>query len=165
MKPLIHAAALLVLLGTAPAGAQPRDGAPAHRGAGDGPQAMMARLNLTDAQKEQIEKLRTEHQRKNIEVQSKIRLARLDMRELTRAENPDRTAIEKKTRAVHDLDLQMKMNRIDHMFAVRAVLTPEQRKQWKDEMPDRRPMGRGRGAGRGDGSGPHGCCGGHPGVE
>lgn len=146
MKSIV-AAALAALLCSQPALAQPGPaGTGQGRGArGEGPRAVMAKLNLDDVQKEKIEKLRTEMQRKNIETQSKIRLARIDMRELMRAENPSRSAIEKKMRAVSDLELDLKLVRLDHMLAVREVLTPEQRKIWKDEMRDARWEGRGRG--------------------
>jgi Spy/CpxP family protein refolding chaperone len=149
MKPIV-AAALAALLFTQPALAQPAPaGAGQGRGArGDGARAVMAKLNLNDVQQEKIEKLRTEMQRKNIETQSKIRLARVDMRELMRAENPSRSAIEKKIRAVSDLELELKITRLDHMLAVREVLTPEQRKTWKDGMRDARWENRGRGGRR-----------------
>jgi Spy/CpxP family protein refolding chaperone len=97
-------------------------------------QEMKAKLNLTEQQETQMQKLRFDLEKKQTTVQSKIKLLRIDMKELIAAENPDRNAIEKKMKEVSDLQLQEKMNGLDHLFAVKAILTPEQQKIWKQHM-------------------------------
>lgn len=96
---------------------------------------MAEKLNLTDQQKEQIRKLRTDMQRTRIEQSAKVRLARLDMRELMAADSPDRSAIERKMREVSDLELKLKMAQLDNHLAVQKILTPEQRKIWRENAP------------------------------
>jgi Spy/CpxP family protein refolding chaperone len=88
------------------------------------------KLNLTDEQKKSIEKLRIEMQKKNIPLHSQIQLARLEIREQMISEKPDRAKIEKSMKQVSDLEFQLKMNQLDHLFAVRSLLTPEQLKNW-----------------------------------
>jgi Spy/CpxP family protein refolding chaperone len=98
------------------------------------PRAQMAeKLNLTDQQKLDMQKLRIEMQRKNIPLQSQIRLARLEIQQLMLADKPDRAKLEKWMREVSDLQLQIKLNGLDHMFAMKNLLTPEQQKLWKEQ--------------------------------
>jgi Spy/CpxP family protein refolding chaperone len=106
------------------------------RGEGQMPRhgAMMEMLKLTDQQKGQMEKLRTELEKKQVTVHGRIAVLRVEMKELFQAENPDRNAIEKKMKEVSDLQHQLKVNGLDHMFAVKGILTPEQQKTWKEHM-------------------------------
>jgi Spy/CpxP family protein refolding chaperone len=90
-------------------------------------------LNLSDAQKKDFAKLRIEMARKNTPLQSQIRLARLEIQQAMLADKPDRAQIEKSMRQVSDLQLQIKLNGLDHLFAMKNVLTPEQLKIWKDQ--------------------------------
>jgi Spy/CpxP family protein refolding chaperone len=115
----------------------------------DGPRGQRASfvkdLQLTDAQEGQFKKLQLDHQRKQTQTESKITLARLDLRELFQADKPDRGAIEKGMRAVSDLQFQAKTNHLDHWFAVYNILTPEQQVTWKEHFEGRgfdgtRPM-------------------------
>ena len=116
-------------------------------------QEMKAKLNLTEAQETQMQKLRFELEKKQTTVQSKIKLLRIDIKELFAAENPDRNAIEKKSKEVSDLQLQEKLNVLDHMFTVKGILTPEQQKIWKQHMkqmgPEMKERMMGRMMGRG----------------
>ena len=100
------------------------------------------KLNLTDQQKKEMQNLRIELQRKNIPLQSQVRLARLEIQQLMAAEKPEKGKIEKWMKEVSDLQLQMKLNGVNHMFAVRAILTPEQLKEWKDGRHSGMGMGR-----------------------
>jgi Spy/CpxP family protein refolding chaperone len=105
---------------------------------GDGPKdfhgGIMAKLNLTEDQQAQIDKLRLELQKKQVTLRSKIDVARLEIKELFGAVSPDKAAIEKKMKEVSELQLQEKLNGLDHLFAVKAILTPEQQKLWKEHM-------------------------------
>jgi Spy/CpxP family protein refolding chaperone len=95
---------------------------------------MMEELKLTDAQKGQMEKLRTELEKKQVAVQGRIAVLRVELKELFQAENPDRGAIEKKMKEVSDLQHQLKVNGLDHLFAVKGILTADQQKLWKQHM-------------------------------
>lgn len=126
---------LALLLGGAAAIAQPGPGPAARRPAGPAMRhQLMERLNLTDQQKDQIAKLRADFQKKMIAQRAKVQSLRVDMRTEIGSDNPDRATIEKISRNINDVQGQMKLDRIDHLFAVKAVLTPEQQKTFKDEM-------------------------------
>ena len=92
------------------------------------------KLKLSDQQEAQIRKLRVQFQKNQVQVHSQIRMARLDLKELFLAEKLERDAIEKTVRAISGLEQQAKLSRIDHLFAVYEILTPEQRKLWKKHM-------------------------------
>lgn len=102
----------------------------------------MERLNLTDEQKKQMQKLQLDLEKKNTPIQSQIKLARLDIREQMMADKPDKARIEKSMKQVSDLQLQVKMNGLDHMFSVRGILTPEQLKNWHGMGPGGQQMQR-----------------------
>jgi Spy/CpxP family protein refolding chaperone len=61
------------------------------------------------------------------------------VKELFAAASPDKGAIEKKMKEVSELQFQEKVNGLDHLFAVRAMLTPEQQKLWKELMKNAGP--------------------------
>jgi Spy/CpxP family protein refolding chaperone len=135
MKRLIVVAMVVGL--TFCAGAQPGPGSGAGRGPRPQRAELLKELNLTDQQMSQITKLRLDMEKKQVAGQSKIRMARIELRELMQVDTPDRTAIEKKLKEVSDAQHQLKLNMVDHMFAVRALLTPEQQKTWKKHMAGR----------------------------
>ena len=96
--------------------------------------SLKADLNLTAAQEKDLQKLRIDLEKKQTQIQSKIRMERLDLKGLFLADNPDRAAIEKGMRTVSDLQFQLKVNRLDHWYAVKSILTPEQQKIWKEKI-------------------------------
>ncbi len=104
------------------------------RGARQDRMAMAEKLNLSEKQQSQMDKLRIDKQKKQVALQGKIRLLRVEIQELYLPENPDRNAIEKKMKEVSDLQHQAKVAALDHMFAVRTILTPEQQKLWKQHV-------------------------------
>jgi Spy/CpxP family protein refolding chaperone len=156
----VLAVLLMVALVTAAFGQQPGMG----EGRGPGPQAgerpmdmhkgIMAKLNLNEDQQAQMEKMHLDLQKKQVALRSKIEIAHLEVKELFGATSPDKGAIEKKMKEVSELQLQQKINGLDHLFAVKAILTPEQQKIWKEHMkqagPEMREGMRGmrRGGGR-----------------
>jgi len=95
---------------------------------------LVERLNLTDEQKTQMHQLRINHQKQQVKTQASVKLARIELRELMVADSPDRSAIEKKTKEISDIQYQAKLEMIDHLFKVRAILTPEQREIFKGQM-------------------------------
>jgi Spy/CpxP family protein refolding chaperone len=90
------------------------------------------KLNLTDQQKKDMQKLRIDMEKKNTPLESQIRLARLEIQQLMLADSPDRAKIEKQMKEVSDVELKIKLNRLDHAFAVKGILTPEQQKIWRE---------------------------------
>jgi Spy/CpxP family protein refolding chaperone len=109
---------------------------------------LVDQLQLTDAQQSSMKKLRLDLERKNAEAQSKIRMARIDLKEQYQADKPERVRIERILKTISDLQHQLKLNVVDHWYSVNAILTAEQQKIWKEHAGR---MGEGR---RGDGFGP-----------
>ncbi len=158
MKYVFLAALSLILVSTPPLLAQPGsccDG----MGPGRGPrmggrmerhEAMMQKLDLSDEQQKQMDKLRLDLEKKMQQVRSKIGEARLDLRSAFAADKPDRAAIEKTLKSISELQYQEKMNWTDHWFAVYGLLNPKQQEVWK-KFAERPPAGQPRGNMRGPG--------------
>lgn len=104
------------------------------RSQGDPEQMMMGRLNLTEQQRTDLQKLRADMERGMVKTQSAIHIARIDLRQLLAGEKLDKTAIEKKVREISNLQQEAKGALIDHLFSVYAMLTPEQQKTFKEHM-------------------------------
>lgn len=102
----------------------------------DGPQRfrVMEDLKLTDAQKDQFEKISYDTEKKQIELRSKLESAQLDLRRLLDADAPDKSAIEKKINEIASAQTAVKMNHFNGWFEKNKVLTPEQQKIWKKAM-------------------------------
>lgn len=120
-------------------GYEPRFGGPEHgfgmmgRGSFDGP--MMGRLaqelNLTPDQKNRFEQLRFQAEKAAIQSRAATETARLELRQLLRAENPDRAAIERKITEIGNLHTQEMKAKMGMMLDMRGVLTAEQRAKLK----------------------------------
>lgn len=95
---------------------------------------LIERLKLTDRQKKQFEQMRIDMQKQLVGIRSKMQLARLDMRQLVIAENPDKAAIEKKMNEMIQLLSQMGSVRLNHWFEVNKMLNPDQQKVWKEVL-------------------------------
>jgi Spy/CpxP family protein refolding chaperone len=89
------------------------------------------KLDLTDSQKKQLRDIRTAMQKNAVQLKSKVSIARIDLRELLTADEPDKGAIEKKLNEIGQLQTNQKLLRINHLLDMRKVLTPEQLKIWK----------------------------------
>jgi len=137
-----------VMAGSTLAVAQPDSGnrhTPPPQG---GRREFMEKLGLDEKQKADIAGLRAEMQKTMIGIQSKIKIARIDLRTLAGADSPDKAAIEGKMKEINDLQFQSKKLVLDHVFAVYGLLNPQQKKTFKGQMMMRlsgwtRPMGRG----------------------
>jgi Spy/CpxP family protein refolding chaperone len=93
-----------------------------------------AKLNLTDAQQEQFQKISFDVRKKQIELKAKAETARLELRRLMTSDNLDKSAIEKKLNEVSAAQTALKMNRINGWIEKNKALTPEQQKLWKKEL-------------------------------
>jgi len=116
-----------------------------HRGMGFGP-GMFAALDLTDAQREKLADLHERQQRKAIQARADMQLARMDLRKLMQADAPSATAIHAQIDRLTRLQSDMRKSRVSTYLEARALLTPEQQKQLKEQ--------RGSGRGFGPGAGP-----------
>jgi Spy/CpxP family protein refolding chaperone len=89
------------------------------------------KLNLSDTQKKDFEKLNSEFAKQKVEQQAKIKIAAIELHTLMKADSPDRGAIEKKINEISDLQAQNRMLGVDHWFSVNKLLNPDQQKIWK----------------------------------
>jgi Spy/CpxP family protein refolding chaperone len=91
----------------------------------------MGKLNLTEEQKKDVDKIRFDMEKQTIDQKANLATARLELQQLFKAENPDKSAIEKKINEMADLGVQLRMTRLNAWFAVNKLLTQEQQKTWK----------------------------------
>lgn len=91
----------------------------------------IGKLNLTEEQKKDVDKIRTDMEKQVIAQNAKLATARVDLHQLFKADNPDRSAIEKKLNDIASLGVQLHLIKIDAWFSINKLLTPEQQKTWK----------------------------------
>jgi Spy/CpxP family protein refolding chaperone len=94
-------------------------------------QKFMGKLNLTDEQKKDVEKIHFDAEKQKIAQKAKEETARVELQQILKADVPDKSAIEKKINDISDLRVQMQMIKINSWFAVNKLLNPEQQKTWK----------------------------------
>jgi Spy/CpxP family protein refolding chaperone len=97
-------------------------------------QKILGKLNLTVEQKKDVDKIRFDMEKQSIDQKANLATARLELRQLFKAENPDKSAIEKKINEMADLGVQLRMIRLNAWFSVNKLLTPEQQKTWKKAL-------------------------------
>lgn len=103
---------------------------------------MFGMLDLSDAQKAKMREIHEKQERAQIQSRADLQIARLDMRKLMQAENPDATAINAQVDRMAKLRSDMAKARIATMLEARMQLTAEQRKKF-DTMRANGPMGPG----------------------
>jgi Spy/CpxP family protein refolding chaperone len=91
----------------------------------------MEKLNLTDGQKKDIENIHFTGEKQSIALNAKVETLHLELRQLLKADSPDKSAIEKKMREIADQKIQMHMTKLDSWFAINKLLNPDQQKEWK----------------------------------
>ncbi|MCI0690972.1 Spy/CpxP family protein refolding chaperone [candidate division KSB1 bacterium] len=131
---LIAGCAAMMLMSSL-AMAQPRGGMRQLAEGGQIRQPMFEELGLTDQQKEQIRQVMLDTRKKNIDVEAKQKLARIELHELMGADTPDQSKINAKISELSKLHETLMRNRIESHLAVQKVLTPEQRKKAKELRP------------------------------
>jgi Spy/CpxP family protein refolding chaperone len=94
----------------------------------------MGKLNLTDEQKKDVEKIHFDAEKQTIAQNAKEETARIELQQLLKADAPDKSAIEKKISDIADLGVQKHMIKINSWFAVNKLLNPEQQKTWKKAL-------------------------------
>lgn len=86
-------------------------------------------LGLTDRQASRLREIIVDGQKASVKTRAEMRVQSLELRELLRADNPDREAVMKKAQAVSDLRGQMMKQHLDSLLAAKSVLTPEQQRR------------------------------------
>jgi len=92
-------------------------------------------LDLTAEQRESMETMRVELQKKIIPIRAQIELKQIDMRTAMKADKPSEAAILKLAREIHNLEFQIKELEIHQKLAFQLLLTSEQREKMREPMP------------------------------
>lgn len=99
----------------------------------------MRELNFTPEQRNRLEQLRLQQEKAQIQNRAAVETSHLDLRQLLRAEKPDRAAIEKKITEIGNLQAQQMKARTMAELDLRDLLTPEQREKLK-QLREQRPV-------------------------
>lgn len=93
---------------------------------------MATRLNLTDAQRDEIQKLREEHRAATREHAQKLREAKQQLHAELFADNPDQGKIATLKSSIAELSQQLQASRFEQQERYSRILTPEQRKLMRE---------------------------------
>ncbi|MDO9576953.1 MAG: Spy/CpxP family protein refolding chaperone [Candidatus Cloacimonadales bacterium] len=93
-------------------------------GMGDGFGMLPAELELTDAQKEQIENLQINHKKEMIQLKADIDILQVDKHKAM--QDHDFKELKKLTGKIFDLKKSIAIKQVEHQEAIWNVLTPEQ---------------------------------------
>jgi Spy/CpxP family protein refolding chaperone len=102
---------------------------------GYGPGGMLESLNLTDEQSEKIQAIQEENRQKNWAVMGQMRSEMFKLRRMYNSDKLDANALAEQQKKVDELRRQMFKSRVESQGQVEAVLTPEQRKQFRQYRP------------------------------
>jgi Spy/CpxP family protein refolding chaperone len=97
-------------------------------------QELMAKLNLTDKQKEDLKNLRYETAKRQIDLRAKLAASRLELAQLLGSDSPNQAAIEKQMKEVANNQVALRTNRLNAWFEANKQLTPEQQKIWRGAL-------------------------------
>lgn len=118
-------------------------------------------LELSEAQKAEIETLRESHWEEIEPLMEQARESRQAVGDLMRADELDEAAVRSAAQQAADLHVELTVIRARHHSELRSVLTPEQQEkaaELREKWQERREEFRGR-SGRGSGRGPRGAFG------
>jgi len=105
-------------------------------GPGYGPGAgMLDSLNLSDEQRDKIQVLQEENRQKNWAAMGELRTEMFALRRMYYADKVDPNAVAEQQKKADELRRQMLKSRIESRNRVDALLTPEQRKQFRQYRP------------------------------
>jgi Spy/CpxP family protein refolding chaperone len=113
-------------------------------------------LGLNEKQKEEVKEIRNKTMKETIKKRADLQIARLDLRDLLDKENVDMKAVESQLKTIESLETDIRLSHIRAFEEIKAILTPDQRKQFR-KMTQKSFMMRGKGMRHGCG---HGMMGG-----
>jgi Spy/CpxP family protein refolding chaperone len=92
------------------------------------------KLGLTEVQRDEIDVIRNEVEKKIIPLKADITLKRLELNEEMKKDIPDRTAVIHITEEINKMELAIKKLKINERLDIHQKLTPEQRKMMKQPL-------------------------------
>ncbi len=90
------------------------------------------KLNLSEDQQKQFDKMQSDMQKKQIDLRSKIQSLHIDIKDIFKDDDPDKGKIESKLNEITKLQTEIRKNHLDFWFGVYKILKPDQRKVWKE---------------------------------
>ncbi len=100
---------------------------------------MLKGLNLDDQQRETLKAIKSRVMKEMIRKRADLQIAHMEQRELLDKDPVDMKAVEAKLRQIESMRTDMHLSMLKAMEDVKAKLTPEQRKKFR-EMMERGPM-------------------------
>jgi len=101
---------------------------------GRGCDKFIEQLKLSDEQKKDVDRIHIDIKKQEIAQKAKLETAKVELRQLFKSENPDRSSIENKLNEIAGLESQMRIIRINTWFEVNKLLNKEQQKTWKKAL-------------------------------
>jgi Spy/CpxP family protein refolding chaperone len=116
------------------------------RGGMEGPRLMAmlendrvkSALGLTDEQSSKLRQIVVEGRKSAIQTRADMQVRNIELRELLRADQPNRDAVLRKVQEVSELRGQMMRQRVESLLAAKSVLTAEQQQKIRAFMSERR---------------------------
>jgi Spy/CpxP family protein refolding chaperone len=96
-----------------------------------------AKINLTDDQAGRLRQIVVNTEKSAIETRAQMAVDGIELREMLRADKPDRDAVMKKVEQISSLRGQMMKDGVQAILEAKTVLTPEQQKQFRELMESR----------------------------
>jgi len=130
-----------------PGDGQMRPGAPEGgpmQGAMQRRQAAKAELGLTDVQQADLRKAKESARRDRLRKSTDLKIARMDLQSLLRAEKVDEKAVAAKLAEAQAAEGALMKLRVDTVLAVKRILTPEQQKKLAQMRGERGRQGMGQ---------------------
>ena len=97
-----------------------------------------AALGLSDQQTDRLRQIMVEAQKSSVKARADVAVRGIELRELLRADKPDRDSVMKKVQEISDLRRDIMRQHIDALLAAKTVLTPEQQRKIRTFMMSRR---------------------------
>jgi Spy/CpxP family protein refolding chaperone len=94
----------------------------------------LRRLNLDEKQKAKIKDVRSKFMKDTISKMAEIRIAKIELRDMLANDTVDMNSVEAKLKEIASLKVEMRLARIKAIEEVKAQLTPEQRKKFREGM-------------------------------
>jgi Spy/CpxP family protein refolding chaperone len=91
-------------------------------------------LGLDEKQKEAVKDIRNKTMRETIKKRADMQIARLDLKDLLDKEHVDMKAVESKLKTIESLETDILFSHIKAFEEIRATLTPDQRKKFREMM-------------------------------
>jgi len=95
-------------------------------------------LGLTPEQKDKLKALREELRSKQDTLRNDLRVAKVALQKELESANPDRKKSDNLVASIDKLQTQMLVSRVDQIFSMRAILTPEQYQKLVQQREKRR---------------------------